>query len=87
MSAPVATAMAEGALHKAEADYALALTGIAGPDGGTTAKPVGLVFIALACRNRKTLCRECHFPTDRETFKQLATQTALDMLRREIIPD
>ena len=87
VSSPVATAMAEGALHKAGADYALALTGIAGPDGGTPTKPVGLVFIALACRGRKTVWRECHFPTDRETFKQLATQSALDMLRHEMIPD
>jgi len=86
VSAPVALAMAEGALRKAEADFALALTGIAGPDGGTPAKPVGLVFIALARHGRETLRRECRFPTDRETFKQLATQTALDMLRREILP-
>ena len=86
VSSPVAVAMAEGALGKAGSDYALALTGIAGPGGGTPAKPVGLVFIALARRGKETLWRECHFSTDRETFKQLATQSALDMLRREILP-
>lgn len=85
VSEPVAAAMAEGALEKSGADYALSLTGIAGPGGATATKPVGLVFVALARRGKPTLCRECHFPRDRETFKQLATQAALDMLRRELI--
>ncbi len=85
VSQPVAEAMAEGALKKSGADYALALTGIAGPGGGTEEKPVGLVFIALAQKNAPTLCKKFHFPRDRETFKQVATQTALDMLRRVLI--
>lgn len=85
VSQPVAEAMAEGALKKSGADYALALTGIAGPGGGTEEKPVGLVFIALAQKNAPTLCKKFHFPRDRETFKQVATQTALDMLRRKLI--
>ncbi|MEI8309909.1 MAG: competence/damage-inducible protein A [Verrucomicrobiota bacterium] len=85
VSEPVAAAMADGALEKSGADYALSLTGIAGPGGGTETKPVGLVFVALARREKPTLCKECHFPRDRETFKQLATQTALDMLRHELI--
>ena len=85
VSEPVAAAMADGALEKSGADYALSLTGIAGPGGGTETKPVGLVFVALARRGKPTLCKECHFPRDRETFKQLATQTALDMLRHELI--
>ena len=82
---PVATAMAGGALEKSGADYALALTGIAGPGGGSEEKPVGLVFIAMARRGKPTLCNEFHFPRDRETFKQTATQTALDMLRHELL--
>ena len=85
VSETVAAAMAEGALLRADADFALALTGIAGPDGGTPDKPVGLVFIALARRGKDTIRSKYYFPTDRETFKQLATQTALDMLRREIL--
>jgi len=85
VSESVAVAMAGGALEKSGADYALSLTGIAGPGGGSEEKPVGLVFIALARRGKPALCKEYRFPRDRETFKQLATQTALDMLRHELI--
>jgi len=85
VSEPVARAMAEGAREKAGSTFALSLTGIAGPDGGSSEKPVGLVFIALAREGKETLCREARFPTDRLTFKQLATQAALDMLRLELL--
>jgi nicotinamide-nucleotide amidase len=85
VSEPVAVAMADGALEKSGADYALSLTGIAGPGGGSETKPAGLVFIALARRGKPAICKEFHFPRDRETFKQLATQTALDMLRHALI--
>jgi nicotinamide-nucleotide amidase len=81
VSEPVAKAMAEGALHKAEADYALAVTGIAGPTGGTDEKPVGTVFIALA--TKKDVVVEKHlYQFDRETFKFVTTQTALNILRK-----
>jgi nicotinamide-nucleotide amidase len=85
VSEPVARAMAEGARRKAHADYALATTGIAGPAGGSGEKPVGTVFIALACRTGETIVEESRFLTDRETFKQMTTQAALEMLRRRII--
>lgn len=85
VSEPVARAMAEGALSAFGADYALSVTGIAGPGGGTTTKPVGLVFIGLAARGQPTLVRECGFASDRQTFKQLASQAALDMLRRALL--
>ncbi len=85
VSQPVAIAMAEGALERSGSDYALSLTGIAGPGGGSEAKPVGTVFIALSRRGKSTICEKFRFSRDRETFKQLATQTALDMLRRELI--
>ena len=85
VSEPVSRAMAEGARLKAGANYALALTGIAGPGGGTKEKPVGLVFISLAREGKETLCGEFRFATDRATFKQRATQSALDMLRRELL--
>ncbi|MFA7345814.1 MAG: competence/damage-inducible protein A [Terrimicrobiaceae bacterium] len=85
VSGPVAVAMAEGALRKSGADHALSLTGIAGPGGGSEEKPVGLVFIALARRGKPALCKRHLFPRDRETFKQIATQTALDMLRHELV--
>jgi len=76
--------MAEGAAAKAGADFGIGITGIAGPSGGTPEKPVGTVFIALTQRGMATACRREIFPTDRETFKQLASQIALDMLRLRI---
>jgi nicotinamide-nucleotide amidase len=65
-------------------DHALATTGIAGPGGGTEEKPVGTVFIALATKLGPTIVTQHRFPTDRETFKDLTTQTALDLLRRKL---
>lgn len=85
VSEPVARVMAEGALQNANSDFSLALTGIAGPDGGTPEKPVGTVFIALAQRGQPTICQKFSFPVDRATFKQLATQAALDLLRRRLL--
>ncbi len=84
VSEPVAREMAEGALQKSGANFALATTGIGGPDGGTAEKPVGTVFVALAERGGKTLVQRHRFPTDRETFKHLVSQTALDLLLRRI---
>jgi nicotinamide-nucleotide amidase len=84
VSEPVARQMAEGALEKSGATFALATTGIAGPDGGTAEKPVGTVFVALAARGAKTLVQHHKFPTDRETFKNLVSQTALDLLLRRL---
>jgi len=84
VSAAVARAMAEGVRKESGADYGLALTGIAGPGGGSPAKPVGTVFMALAeaCGTRV----EHHLNAmDRETFKWIASQQALDMARRELI--
>src|SRR3990167_1795220 len=84
VSDPVVRVMAEGALKKKGSDFAIGITGIAGPTGGTPEKPAGTVFLSLASRGKSTESRcEC-FPTDRETFKQMAAQAALDMLRREI---
>ncbi|MBA3609272.1 MAG: CinA family nicotinamide mononucleotide deamidase-related protein [Chthoniobacterales bacterium] len=83
VSEPVARAMAEGARAKSGATYALATTGIAGPGGGSEAKPVGTAFVALA-GGGETVARHLFFPTDRETFKQLATQMALNLLRERL---
>ncbi|MBJ7258391.1 MAG: competence/damage-inducible protein A [Chthoniobacterales bacterium] len=85
VSGPVAAAMAEGARSKAETNFALATTGIAGPGGGSTEKPAGTVFIALAAENAETIVRRCYFPLDRKTFKHMVTSAALDMLRRHIL--
>lgn len=61
VSEEVARAMAEGALARAPVDIALSVTGIAGPDGGSTEKPVGLVYLALARKGQATRARECRF--------------------------
>lgn len=84
VSEPVARAMAEGARKRASSTYALATTGIAGPKGGSDDKPAGTVYIGLAAPD-KTTVKRFFFPTDRQTFKELATQSALDFLRREIL--
>ena len=87
VSEPVARAMAEGAAAKTGADFGIGITGIAGPSGGTPEKPTGTVFVALTERGVQTECRKETFPTDRETFKQLASQLALDMLRVRIFAE
>ena len=84
VSREIAQAMAEGARRVAGVDHALATTGIAGPGGGTPDKPVGTVFIALATKLGPTLVQPHKFATDRETFKHLTIQTALDLLRRSL---
>src|SRR5213080_2849413 len=85
VSEPVARAMAEGARTRAASTYGLATTGIAGPMGGSNEKPVGTVYIALASGDSEIVARKFLFPTDRETFKQLAAQAALDLLRRRLL--
>jgi len=83
VSESVARAMAEGARAKSGAAFALATTGIAGPGGGSESKPVGTAYVALA-GGGETVVRHLFFPTDRETFKQLATQMALNLLRERL---
>ena len=84
VSEQVACALAEHARACARSDYALATTGVAGPSGGSPEKPVGTVYIALAASG-ETIAKKFFFPTDRETFKQIVTQTALELLRRRLI--
>ena len=87
VSEAVARAMAEGARARAASQHGLATTGIAGPTGGSDEKPVGTVYIALASGNSETVAKKFVFPTDRETFKQLAAQAALDLLRRRLLKE
>jgi nicotinamide-nucleotide amidase len=82
VSEEVAAAMAEGARNRAGSTFALATTGIAGPDGGTPEKPVGTVFIGLAAEGTTTEVQKLFFPMDRLSFKRITSQYALDMLRR-----
>ena len=86
VSEQVALALAENARRCAGSDYALATTGIAGPGGGSPEKPVGTVYVALA-GSGETIAKKLFFPTDRETFKQIATQAALELLRRKLIKE
>jgi competence/damage-inducible protein CinA-like protein len=85
VSETVAKSMAEGARRQANASFALATTGIAGPGGGTEEKPVGTVFLALASDGLATAVKQLFFPDDRQAFKELTTQAALEMLRRRLI--
>ena len=87
VSKKVATAMAEGARRKANSDFALATTGIAGPGGGSDEKLVGTVFIALAAKDRPVSVQKRFFPDDRLTFKELTTQAALEMLRQRLLSE
>ena len=84
VSAPVARAMALGIRSTSGADFGLAVTGIAGPGGGTPAKPVGLVYIALARRGRVEVERRI-FSGGRDNVKFQSSQKALDMLRKSLI--
>jgi nicotinamide-nucleotide amidase len=84
VSEAVAREMAEGARNRVGSDFALSVTGIAGPSGGTPEKPVGTVFIGLA-RNGPTIVKQFRNNYDRETFKFTTSQQALDLLRRELI--
>jgi len=84
VSAPVAEAMAEGIRKQAGTDFALSITGVAGPGGGTEEKPVGTVFIALA-DDVKTEHRKLNLPGDRQLIRWRASQAALDLLRRRLL--
>jgi nicotinamide-nucleotide amidase len=80
VSRPTAEQMAAGALHASGAELAVAITGVAGPDGGTAAKPVGLVWFALARRAGESSALEQRFGGDREAVRRAAVATALRLL-------
>ncbi len=83
VSEPVAAAMAANARRRFEAEIGVAITGIAGPDGGTPTKPVGTVCVAVAAP-ASTSVRTFFFPGDREAIRRHSTSAALDMVRRAI---
>ena len=83
-SGEVARILAESVRRRFGADFGLSITGIAGPSGATEAKPVGLVYLALAEAGRAGEVIEKHYPGTRDRIRLQATQTALDMLRRRV---
>ena len=89
VSALVAEEMVIGALTHSNADFAVAVTGIAGPGGGSTQKPIGLVYIAVGTGGKATEVKECRFAdthqcTTRSGIRVATTETALNMLLAEI---
>jgi nicotinamide-nucleotide amidase len=84
VSKEVAMAMAEGVRKMAKTDYAISVTGIAGPTGGTPEKPVGLVFIGYADKDGSKVIKQT-FANDRIGNKQRSAQAALNLLRKQIL--
>ena len=83
VSEAVALQMARGAAERAGVDFGVGITGIAGPDGGTTDKPVGTVFVAIH-DSAGTVARLLKMTGSRAAIRERATQTALDMVRRRL---
>lgn len=86
VSEPVAAAMASGALRHSRADHAVAVTGIAGPGGGSADKPVGTVWIAVASASQQQ-ARLFRFDGDRSAVRQATLEAALEMLLGLIDPE
>jgi nicotinamide-nucleotide amidase len=85
VSEPVARAMAEGALAHSRADVAVAITGVAGPTGGTVTKPVGLVHFGLARKDAPTIHLERRYgDLGRENVRRRAVEDALSLLEEAI---
>ncbi|MCB2216647.1 CinA family nicotinamide mononucleotide deamidase-related protein [Desulfofustis glycolicus] len=80
VSSDVAAAMASGIRERCRTDIGVAITGIAGPDGGTDAKPIGTVFIGMADGDNCRVTR-CRFSGDRHRIQNLAVHTGLNLLR------
>lgn len=82
VSAPVAEAMAAGAVARSRADLAVSATGIAGPGGATAGKPVGLVFLGLCRRGRPPIHQRHLFSGDRRAVREASVEAALRLLAR-----
>jgi nicotinamide-nucleotide amidase len=82
VSPQVADAMADGALERFGADTAISITGVAGPGGGSEAKPVGYVCWSLKTSDGRTLARDLHLPGNRAEVRDRSTTVALHLLRR-----
>ncbi len=85
VSEPVAEAMAHGALRRFDADTAVAITGIAGPGGGTKDKPVGTVCFSVMLSDGPTLTRTLLLPGNRSDIRERSTTVAMHLLRRALL--
>ncbi len=85
VSRQTAVEMVQGALRNAQSDLAVACTGIAGPDGGSTTKPVGLVFIGCGWNGRPVAVHPFVFPGDRAAVRAATVDAALALLRAELL--
>jgi nicotinamide-nucleotide amidase len=81
VSREVAEAMAEGAIAKSAAHIAVAVTGVAGPGGGSAEKPVGLVWFGLAKRGHSVIARSAVFPGDRAAIRAATVEQAFALIR------
>ena len=84
VSAAVVAQMASGIAHLMGSDWGVAISGIAGPGGGTPEKPVGLVWIGLATKKSEALARKFYFNGDRREIKEAAAQMALTLLLEDL---
>lgn len=84
VSEPVCREMAEGVRRETGADFAIAVTGIAGPTGGSPEKPIGTVFIGVSSASGTVVLKNLN-RYEREAFKQVTAQQALELLRRKIV--
>ncbi len=82
VSQPVAAAMAAGALARSLADITVSVTGVAGPGGGSTEKPVGLVWFGCARRGGSVTTTSHMFPGDRGAVREATVASALDLFRQ-----
>jgi nicotinamide-nucleotide amidase len=85
VSPEVADAMADGALRRFDADTAVAITGIAGPGGGTEDKPVGYVCWSVKLGDGSVLARDTRLPGDRAEIRDRSTTVAMHLLRRLLL--
>ncbi|HDK6676982.1 nicotinamide-nucleotide amidase [Klebsiella pneumoniae] len=85
VSEPVVVEMAIGALRAARADYAISVSGVAGPDGGSVEKPVGTVWFGVASVSGQGVTRRECFAGDREAVRRQATAYALNLLWQQFL--
>jgi len=84
VSREVAAALAEGIRYRCESTLGVGITGVAGPGGGSTEKPVGLVFHAVASDSGTEVIQR-NYPGDRKRIRRFASTMALDMVRRKLM--